>query len=285
MGIWDRDYSKTPTGHKAGRLAWRLRRPSGGALALLALHVLGFFMILIMRHGGGQRATVLFVLEGPASHPAAIVLHPFGSGSILTLVFVAYVIWTLGGRVESRFGTARLLLLYVLGTIIAGTVYFGFAQTAPDLARFGLATPAGALAAWALAAGQNLSDEMVSVFGRLITVARATAIGAAILGGLVFFVGGPAATGWLIAAAAGSLAWPVVNVLGGTVGAASEPRRLRRARSVQPGFSREDTPSAADEPAVDDILAKISREGLDALTPAERERLEAARKAKPRRSR
>lgn len=285
MGIYDRDYSRTQPGREGGGFAWRFSRPPRGALALIVLHVVGFFAVLVMRHDAGQESAIMFVLRGAASHPAAILLHPIGSGSVLTLVFVVYVIWVLGGRLETRFGTGRLLGLYVLGTVIAGAVYFGFAQVAPDLARYPLEMPAGALAAWTLGVWRNFSDQMVSVFGRLVTVARATAIGAAIVAGLVFFRGGPGATGWLLAAAAGSLAWPTLNVVQGGAAVLRRPRRLRRTPAARSRPRRDEVQRAADDDAVDDILAKVSREGLDALTPAERERLEAARQAKLRRSR
>jgi hypothetical protein len=140
--------------------------------------------------------------------------------------------------------------------------------------------PAGALAAWVLAAWRNLSDEMVSVFGRLTTVAKTVAIGAAIIAGLIFFQQGPAATGWLIAAAAGSLASPLVESI----------RRPQRRTTGVPWVPRDGVGPAgrahgAAEPGVDDraldeLLAKISRDGLDSLTPAERERLDAARRSK-----
>jgi len=284
MGVYDRDYSKSERDRERGA-DWRFSLPPRGTLALIVLHVLGFLMVVLMRPDAGRQAAAMFVLQGAASHPAAIVLYPIGGGSALTLPFVVCAIWVLGRRLETRIGAGRLLLLYFVGTIIAGGVYFGFAQVAPDLASYALAMPAGALAAWVLAARRNLCDEMVSVFGRLVTAARATTIGAAIVAVWIFFWNGPEATGWLIAAAAGSLAWPAVSVIAGNVGAATEPPQLRQAKPVRPRPHREEVPPAADEPAVDEILDKISREGLDALTPAERDRLEAARQAKLRQPR
>jgi hypothetical protein len=123
---------------------------------------------------------------------------------------------------------------------------------------------------------------VASVFGKLTTTAKAVALGAAVIAALVFFFGGPGATGWLIAAAAGSLAWPAVSLLAGVTPRARGPRTPRTLG--EPRRSDEPEPSAADA-VLDEILAKISREGLDALTPAERERLEAARRAKLRRPR
>lgn len=285
MGVWDRDYSKTYGSGAGGGRDWGSRLPSRGALILIVLHLVGFVMVHIVRHDAGEQAIVLFVLRGDALHPAAVLLHPFGNLSLLTLVFVVYAIWTLGGRIEARFGIGWLLGTYVVGTLIAGIVFLGFAQLSATHTGYALDMPAGALAAWVLGAWRGLSAEMVSVFGKLMTTAKVVALGAAIVAALVFFSGGPGATGWLIAAAAGSLACPVVNLVRGIRGRripADAPRRSEAGRPEPP--SDEPQPSPEDA-AIDDLLAKISREGMDALTPDERERLEAARRAKLRRSR
>jgi membrane associated rhomboid family serine protease len=187
MGVWDRDYSKASPDQRAGGMDWRSYLPQRSVLVLIALHVLGFLVVHMIRHDAGQQAILPFVLRNDALHPAAILLHPLGNLSLLRLLFVVYVFWTLGGRIAVRFGAARLWSLYVVGTLISGVVYFGFAQLASGLAGYPLVIPAGALAAWALAAWRNLSDEMVSIFGRLVTVGKATAIGVAIVAGLVFF--------------------------------------------------------------------------------------------------
>jgi len=285
MGVWDRDYSKTYGSGAGGGRDWGSRLPSRGALILIVLHVIGFVMVHLVRHEAGEQAIVLFVLRGDALHPAAILLHPFGNLSILTLIFVIYAVWTLGGRIEARFGVAWLLGTYVVGTLIAGIVFLGFAQLSAAHAGYALDMPAGALAAWVLGAWRGLSDEMVSVFGKLMTMAKVVALGAAIVAALVFFSGGPGATGWLIAAAAGSLACPAVNLVCGIRGTrvpADAPRRRETGRPEPRSDKPEPSPEDA---AIDDLLAKISREGMDALTPGERERLEAARRAKLRRSR
>ena len=280
MGIWDREYTRASFGQRGG-VGWQSHLPPRAALALIGVHVFGFFVMFMIRHDVGERALLPFILRSDALHPAAILLHPFGNLSLLTLVFVVYVIWTLGGRIATRFGGGQLWLLYGLGTLISGVVYFGFAQVASNLAGYGLDMPAGAFAAWVWTAWRELSDEMVSVFGRLTTVAKATAIGAAIVAGLVFFQQGPAATGWLLAAASGGLACVVAGAL---------RNRRRPAIGISPviGGQAARTSNAqpdADDELLDELLAKISREGIDSLTPAERDRLEAARRAKLRRSR
>ncbi len=285
MGVWDRDYSKAGYGREVGGIDWRSRLPPRGALTLIVLHLVGFLIVRVGWHDAGDAARVLVQLRNDALHPAAILLHPFGNVSFWTLIFVVYAIWTLGGRIEGRFGTARLLGMYAVGTLLAGVVFLGFAQLSAEHSAHALDMPAGALAAWALAAWRTMRDEMVSVFGKLMTTAKVVVLGAAIVAGLVFLVEGPAATGWLIAAAAGSLAWPATNLVREAGGVTDRSRKSRRREAVG-GESRSDKPEAhAADAVLDEILAKISREGIDALTPAERERLEAARRARQRRGR
>jgi membrane associated rhomboid family serine protease len=270
MGVWDRDYARTRPNEER-RARWRARVPPPGALALLAVHLFGIVMVTVMRHDAGPQATYVFRLEGNTSHLAAIALHPIGTHSWLAFAFVAFVICTLGARVERRLGTTHLLALYVAGTLIAGSFYFAFAQVAPELAEYALVIPAGGLAAWVLAARRGLAYETVALLGRRTTTAKAAMVGAAIAAGWVFFWGGPGATGWLLAAVAGSLASPASRLIRGEVGTTARSRQPR-----PQGVER----TKPEKPAIDDILAKIGREGLDALTPAERDRLKAARRAK-----
>jgi membrane associated rhomboid family serine protease len=272
MGVWDRDYARTRPDEER-RTRRRARVPPPGALTLLAVHLFGIVMVTVMRHDAGPQAADVFRLEGNTSHLAAIALHPIGTHSWLAFAFVVLVIWMLGARVERRLGPGHLLALYVAGTLIAGSFYFAFAQVAPELAEYALVIPAGGLAAWVLAARRSLVHETVALLGHSTTTATAATVGAAIVAGCVFFWGGPGATGWLLAAVAGSLASPASRLIRGEVGTATRSRRPRRQ-----GVER----AAPEEPAIDDILTKISREGLDALTPAERDRLEAARRAKQR---
>jgi hypothetical protein len=284
MGVWDRDYSKSDYTWTDGGSGWRSRLPSRGPLILIVLHLVGFFVVRAILSGEAGGVPVQFQLSSETLHPAAILLHPFGNRSIWTLIFVVYVVWVLGGRIEARFGIATLLGTYVVGTLIAGVVFLGFAQLSSEHSAYALDIPAGAMAAWVLGAWRRLRDEMVSVFGKLMTTAKLTVIGAAIIAGLTFLRGGPGATGWLIAAAAGSLAWPVVNTLseiGSPTARLHSSRRGRAAGTAPP----QDAAESTDDAELDEILAKISREGLESLSPGERQRLEAARRARQRRSR
>jgi membrane associated rhomboid family serine protease len=285
MGVWDRDYSKSGYERRVGGIGWRAHLPPRGALLLVVLHVLAFFVLRVLQHDRGDAAVLMFRLRNDALHPAGILLHPFGNLSLWTLLLVVYAIWKLGGHLEARFGTARLWGTYLAGTLIAGVVFVGFAQLSGAHASHALVLPVGALAAWVLGAWQRLGDEMVSIFGKLTTTAKATALGAAIVAGLVFLFNGPGATGWLIAAAAGSLGWPIVSLAGRLGRAMTTGRPARRGRAVNPAPRTESPESVAADAVLDELLDKISREGLEALDPAERARLEAARRAKLRRNR
>ena len=124
-----------------------------------------------------------------------------------------------------------------------------------------------------------MNAEMVLIFGRLTTVAKVAGIGAAIVAGMVFFAGGPQATAWLLAAGAGCVAWPLLGVFRAKVVAGVTMPRGGRTPAAAVDHPAESAVNDADVD-IDDILAKISRRGLDALTPTERERLELARRAK-----
>jgi membrane associated rhomboid family serine protease len=280
MGIYDRDYlRREPTATRGS--TWRHRLPSRGAVGLLVLHVLGFVMVRTLQHDEGPQAVILFTLGGASLHPAAIALHVIGTDSSLTLALVLAGIWVLGSRIESRVGTGRLLTLYGVASLIGGVVYFLLAQRWPEFARYPLEVPVGGLAAWTMTAWRGLRDETFALVGRPISVARAVGIGAAVVPGWVFFRAGPDATAWLLAAGAGSLADPLLNLVRTRAGLG---RLTTDAGRAEPGprAQRNEPRPGADEPVVDEILAKISRGGLEALTPAERERLEAARRARQR---
>lgn len=285
MGVWDRDYSKTDCGREVGGIDWRSRLPPRGTLILIGLHLVGFLIVRAAWHDGGEAAQILARLRNDTLHPGAVLLHPFGNVSFWMLALVVYAIWALGGRIESRLGAGRLLGMYALGTLLAGVVFLGFAQLSSEHSAYALDTPAGALAAWALAAWRTMRDEMVSVFGKLMTTAKLVGLGAAIVVGLIYLVEGPGATGWLIAAAAGSLAWPATNLARQSGGVRAGSFGGRRREAASGGAASDNVEADAADAVLDEILAKISREGIDALTPAEHHRLEAARRAKLRRGR
>ena len=280
MSWRERDYSQA--GYGAGSLGGRFRAPPAGALALIITHVVAFLIVLMMRFGEGQELAAALLLSGEqaAAHPLAILLHPYATGNFLALAITVFAIWVLAGRVEARHGARRMLALYFLGNLLAGAAYFVFARWLPGLAGLALDHPTGAMVAWCVLAYRGLSGQQVNVLGTMRPLSRVVAVAVLVLVGLMLAFHRLGAIAWLVAIATGGLACPLVEKLAARKTRQPTPpqRQRRRRRALQPSIPQE--PSPSDEPDIDDILAKISREGVDALTPAELDRLEAARQAK-----
>jgi len=278
VGWQDRDYT-SETYAESGTSRWRPRRPPTATLTLMILHGAAFVLVLSLSVGSEQPAVTLLPLEGPQSHPLGIALHPFATQNILSILFVVLAFWSLGGRLEPRLGSARFVTLYVLGNLAAGGAYFGVARLLPALGGAPLDYPVGALAGLCVAAWQHLRQEVVMVFGRITNAGKVFLICGAIVVGLEVITGRQGAVPWLAAAAAGSATALLLHQVPHL--ATTGHRRIRR--TVRPSIPRTTArPPPIDEVEIDDILAKISRTGLHSLTPAERERLDAARRAKVR---
>jgi len=280
MGWQDRDYSDGAYGEPVST-TWGIRRPPSATLALMILHAVAFLLMLALQHGDGQAIAALLPLSGSAATPLGILLHPLGNTSFFTALFVVLAFWALGGRLELRLGVQRLIAVYVLGNLAAGAAYFGVARGLPALAAMPLDYPVGALAGLCAVAWQRLRDDAVQVLGRVTSAAKVYAVCGAIVVGLAILEAREGAAAWLAAAAAGAASaaliarWPV----------RVQFRRRRRYHTVRPSIPSSVIQPPPDEPNIDPILAKISREGIESLTEAERQRLEAARRAKLRRSR
>lgn len=276
MSWQDRDYN-----HQAqfgAGIAGRFHRPPPGVGGLMVLHAVGFVLMQVLQSDAGEQVAQWAVLSGQQLRALAIVLHPFaGTGrlinDLLSLAFVLFVLYGLGSMIERRYGTRRLVVAYVVCNLAAGLAFYLVARVSPMLAIAPLVTPIGVMAGWVWTAWRRFQDEMVSVLGKVTSVGKVVAIVAGVLIALHLVQFGPAAGGWLVAVVVGGLAVGLADRLAeislarADRVAAAAPRRSRPAHVV------EDT-------EVDRILAKISREGMDALTRAERRRLERARREK-----
>jgi membrane associated rhomboid family serine protease len=279
VGWQDRDYSDGSYGEPVST-TWGIRRPPGATLALMILHGVAFLLMLALQHGDGQAIAALLPLSGSAATPLGILLHPLGNASFFTALFVVLAFWSLGGRLELRLGVQRLIAVYVLGNLAAGAAYFGVARGLPALAAMPLDYPVGALAGLCAVAWQRLRDDAVQVLGRVTSAAKVYAICGAIVVGLAILEAREGAAAWLAGALAGGVsAWLFMYWPG--------PVRFRRRATrqvVRPSIPRSVLQPPPAEPDIDDLLAKISRQGIASLTDAERQRLETARRAKLRRS-
>lgn len=285
MGWNDRDYSQeTWTDRGGGPVSFRW--PSRVAGVLVALHVVAF--VLLRALPGGEEAVGKLVLQGPAVQPLAVLTHPLATTGVLTLLVTIVGVWWLGTRIEEESGRVRLLSLYVAGNVLAGLAFYAVASLRPALAGAELDYPGGAFVAWMVVFFRRHAGEMMPVFGRLRPARQVVMIAVAIVAGLMFLFGGPAVIARLVALAVGGLAEPLVRRVPLPIGRTGWQHRPR----VRPSIPREPIlpeppppePESGDEPAIDDILAKISSSGLASLTDEERARLEAARRAKLRSS-
>lgn len=278
MAWWERDYQKAPYRDRTS-FGGGIRRPPSGALALIVTHTVAFLVVMMLRFDAGRELAEKLALSADSSHGIGILTHPFATGSLLTLAIVIFVTWTIGARIEERNGTRRLFALYVAGNLFAGLGFFVLARLAPDLAQFELDYPVGGLTAWCVVSLRGLGGEQVNVLGKMQSVARLATICVLLIVGFTLALRGRAAVAWLAAIAIGGLTALVLERLPELRGWKLPRRRrpTRRRPTVRPSIRRDTT--SEPEPQVDDVLAKISREGLNSLTPDEQKRLEAARRA------
>jgi membrane associated rhomboid family serine protease len=277
MGWRDRDYTQ-PSYREEVFAPGLIKRPQPTTLTLMLVHGSAFVLLMLLAMAHRFDMQVWPSLSNPFAHPAGILLHPFATLKIMSALFVVLALWSLAGRVEEVLGGKRMLLRYGVGCLAAGAAAFGWGQALGSTWGAELETPVGGLAALLVAAATHLRFESASVLGRVMPVPRMYWIAAGIVVALRLVMGGAAAIPWVLTVGAGLLiGWNIERAaqrrptLGGTA----------RHRGVSPRVPTRRRDVA--EPEIDDILDKISAQGMEALTDAERERLEAARRAKLRR--
>ncbi|MCA9244000.1 MAG: hypothetical protein KDA32_08610, partial [Phycisphaerales bacterium] len=176
-----------------------------------------------------------------------------------------------------------LLSTYAVGNLLGGGGFLIVARLNPPLAIFPLMMPIGALAAWAWWGWRNLRTDTVLVFSQAVRAGDLIAIIAAVYIGMTILGRGFGTVAWLAAIGCGIAAPALVDAINEwREGRAEAPARVARrpaTRSISRERSEQPAPETRDDD-IDDVLAKISREGMDALTDAERARLEAARQRK-----
>lgn len=252
-----------------------IRRPPNGTLGLMIAHGALFFLMVALQHDESGILAML-QLQGAAPHPLGILLHPVSTNSLFTIIFVELVLYSLSARIELTLGLIRLIVLYAAAGLAGGLAYFGVVLAAPHLGGAELDYPVGFLAGLCYLGYRWQRNEPVSVLGWMTTAGKMYLIFAGIVAGLVVLRTGVGSVAWLATAAVG-VGVGVLIERGGKVAWRSSRRRRPVVRpSIPP--ARRDEPDYV--PDVDDVLDKISREGIDALTPEDRKRLEDARKSR-----
>lgn len=296
MGWQDREYSQTHSG-LIGRLSGRIR-VTWAITFLLLLHAVAAAMMLILHSGRDADVVRAHVQLGDgALHPLAVLLHPFAMTNPLVIALVLFFLWALGRQLGETMTNAQLLLCVGGANLAAGFVYLTVALLSPTFATRVLDYPLGALAGLLWLTWYSLGDQQITLAGHSFggRTLYAACAGLAVL--FAFMNHGAGALAWLGAALAGAGAtWGILKIM---VRVADRPvltvplpeppkRRSRRGTrsgtSPEPAARRANQPTAT-QPEIDQILTKISREGMQALTPEERNCLEEARRELLRRGR
>ena len=161
MAWWERDYDR-PAYQSPAAPRWMPRRPPTASLVLVVIHVVAFAAMLVARLDSSGVPLTYARLGAPPNHWPSILLHPLTTWGI-SIIFVVYVVWVLGGKIERQFGPRRMVRLYVLGNLFAGAAYFLMAPVLGLRELHPLSMPAGAMAAWCLLAWREFRHEMVAV--------------------------------------------------------------------------------------------------------------------------
>lgn len=289
MGWRERDYSQERMPYSDGPFGGAFGRPGPAAWRLMLVHGVVFVGMLIVRRAPGLAEWI--ALSEAARRPTGVLLHPFALGlnvpnltllmSIFSAMFLLWALLQLGTTIENRLGSAWMLTSYAVANVLAGLGYVGIAAFDPAFAGYPLVMPIGALAAWAWWGWRNIQIDTVMIFSSTMRAGNLIGIIAVIYIGLTVLGRGFGTLAWLAAIGAACLAPGLVDAFNTWRERRAQPTRVGavRRRALRAVERAETAAPATDAPEddVDEILAKISREGIDALTSAERARLEAAR--------
>ena len=267
MGWQDREYNWDGEG-SYGEFSWR---PPTVTAWLLGLHVVSFVLL--------QSVTLTDLSLGVALSPFGYSPEPWRG--VLALITVVFVFLFLGARIERSDGPGRVLTLYFAGTLGGIIGHLGIALLAPHLAGLPIGpVPNGAFAAFAMFGLARYRDEPVSFFGYPRTVAWVIGLLSLLTIGFQFWRMGPETVGWLVGVFAGGITATFLDGFDPVEWWSAWRAAQRRKAVVRPSIPKHPPPDPEPDPnegKLDDLLAKISREGFDALTEAEREELEEMR--------
>lgn len=266
MGIYDRDYA---------RETWRPGSPTGWTWTkrIILANVVLFLAQLFFDS---------FFKAWFALHPEDVVGRGFvwqlvtytflhDTGGIFHLFFNMLFLWWFGSELEEAYGGRRFLALYTASGVFGGIAHVAAAYLWKGGGGYALGASACVMGVLALAA---LRDPRRIVYLWMIVLIPVQLRFLALFYVAVDFLGfargggGVAYAAHLGGAAWGALWW-LARERGVSLGLPL--RRRRRLKLVQP--HSEDGPSPEMRAEVDRLLAKISTDGLDALTASEKQYL------------
>lgn len=280
MSWQDRDYSQYLDEGPTVFSSQPLRR-NRAALALLIFHTACAVLLISLLIAGARLPEEYLAISAAAPNWWTILTHPAASVDFFRVLLTLLILWTIAPRIEEMFGRSRLLQSYLLGNLAAGAVFFSVARLRPAWTAQPLDYPVGAGIAWLVLFWQTARHEMTLIAGRQMRMGNVIAVVGGVLLLLTLAIGGTGSIGWMLSAA-----------VGGAVGVWQPLQlniRMSRRRTPMSGKSWPATrlrvvettsEPAADDAKIDEILKKISRDGIASLSEADREKLEAARQSK-----
>lgn len=241
---------------------------------LLILNIAAFFLqsLLDRSLGGWFSYTFALSLDGLSKgHLWQLVTYQFLHGGAFHLLVNMMLLFFLGPEMERTMGTRHFLVLYFLSGVLAGTgwVLIEGVSTQPCVGASG--SLYGVLAGFAT----FFPNRLMTVFPLMITMRAWVMVSLFILIDMLFLVGGSGRSIAHSAHLAGALTGYVYICLVFTPERAGWASSLRRfVENRRAPVAREQRPGNWPERSIDEILDKISRDGLQSLTPEERRTLQ-----------
>ncbi len=281
MGLMDRDYYRNEPTSTVG---WPGGSTYPATVALIVVHVVGFVLTVLQGDGFAQWLALL-PAEVRAGQLWRLVTYPIiPAGGAWALLWNMLFLWWFGREVESLYGSANYVAVYIIGAMVGGiaAVLTALAPAVPEVAMAGASAPILAvLVVYALWYPRH----RIYFFGLFpIEIRWLVAIYVGI--DLLNVAAAREALLPIALARLATAAWGAI-VKTQNLRPADWATRLWRGMSrPRPRLRVVPPPDAAElEEELDRLLAKVQQSGIDGLTPDERSRLEAlSRELKRRRA-
>ena len=272
MGLYDRDYAREPWEARAADTArWTWTK------GLILVHCVVFAAQLLFGD---------FLTRWLALHPAdllhrgflwQIATYTFLHGNLWHLVWNMLFLWWFGQDLESALGSSRFLRFYAGGVVVGALGYVAWALIRQDPWGYAVGASAGVMGVVVLCAFREprriihlLLFLVLPVPIQLRFLAMVYVAGDVI--GIFQGAQGVAHAAHLGGAAWAALYWVASQRIWGGV-RWPWPVRLRRRGRLKLVEPPQEGPSPEMRAEVDRLLTKISRSGIDSLSPSEKDYL------------